>query len=176
MKKKYSGVWATFEFLDDTCGAIEELRKAGIEKITTHAPCARHEIMHALGNPQSRVPFATLVGAVIGFGLAVLIIVKMSLDWILPVSEKPIVSVPIMGPIAFELSVLMSIFFTIGAMIILIVKDTRKQRLPKSTEYKKYDRFMRDRFGVVVSCKVDDLPRIEAIMKDYQAEEVYLEN
>ena len=80
MKKNFSGAWATFEFLDDTCDAIKELRGAGFSKITTHTPCPRHEIDHALGNPQSRVPFATLAGAVVGFCLAILIMTKMALD------------------------------------------------------------------------------------------------
>ncbi len=171
MKKKFSGAWATFEYLDDTCAAIKELKKEGFDQITTHAPCPRHEIDHALGNPQSRVPFATLAGAFVGFGLAVLIMTKMALDWILPVSGKPIVSVPNMGPIAFELTVLVSIYFTMGAMFLMILRDTRKHPVPQSRKYKDYDRFMRDRFGVVVACENDDLEKIENILKKYQAEE-----
>ncbi|MFH2132644.1 MAG: DUF3341 domain-containing protein [bacterium] len=175
MRRKFCGAWATFEFLDDTCDVIRELRNLGFNKITTHAPCPRHEIDHALGNPQSRVPYFTLVGAMIGFGLAVLIIYKMSLDWILPVSGKPVVSVPIMGPIAFELSVLMAIFFTAGAIALLIIKDTLRHAVPKSKKYREYNRFMRDRFGVVVACDENELSRIEQIMKRYQAEEVNCE-
>ena len=78
MRTNFSGAWATFEYLDDTCAAIKELRSAGFSQITTHTPCARHEIDHALGNPQSRVPFATLAGAFVGFCLAVLILTKMA--------------------------------------------------------------------------------------------------
>lgn len=176
MRTKFSGAWATFEYLDDTCAAIKELRSAGFSQITTHTPCARHEIDHALGNPQSRVPFATLAGAFVGFCLAVLILTKMALDWILPVSAKPIVSVPIMGPIAFELSVLMAIYFTMGAIVLLILWDTRKHPVPKSRKYKDYDRFMRDRFGIVVACGNDDLEKLENIFKKHQAEEVNLES
>ncbi len=175
MRTPFSGAWATFEYLDDTCAAIKELRSEGFDRITTHAPCARHEIDHALGNPQSRVPFATLAGAFLGFGLAVLIITKMGLDWILPVSGKPIVAVPPMGPIAFELSVLLSIYFTIGAIFLLIVWDTWKHPVPKSSKYKNYDRFMRDRFGIVVDCGNGDVKKIENIFKKHQAEEVNLE-
>ncbi len=176
MKTKFIGVWATFEYLDDTCAAIKELKNAGYDQITTHAPCARHEIDHALGNPQSRVPFATLAGAFVGFGLAVLIITKMALDWILPVSGKPILSVPNMVPIAFELSVLVAIYFTMGAMFLMILKDTWKHPVPKSRKYKNYDRFMRDRFGIVVPCRTHDLEKIENILKKHQAEEVNLES
>jgi hypothetical protein len=176
MKKKFLGAWATFEYLDDTCAAIKALKNEGFDQITTHAPCPRHEIDHALGNPQSRVPFATLAGAVVGFGLAVLIMTKMALDWILPVSGKAIVSVPNMGPIAFELTVLVSIYFTMGAMFLMILRDTRKHPVPQSRKYKDYDRFMRDRFGIVVAGGNDDLEKLENILKKYQAEEVNLES
>ena len=176
MRTKFLGIWATFEFLDDTCAAIKELKTAGFDQITTHTPCPRHEIEQALGNPQSRVPFATLAGAFVGFGLAVLILIKMALDWILPVSGKPIVSVPIMGPIVFELSVLMSIYFTMGAMFLMILRDTRKHSVPQSRKYKDYDRFMRDRFGIVVACGNNDLEEITNILKKHRAEEVNLES
>ena len=176
MKIKFTGAWAAFEFLDDTCAAIKELKSEGFDQITTHAPCPRHEIDHALGNPQSRVPFATLAGAFVGFGLAVLIMTKMALDWILPVSGKAIVSVPNMGPIAFELTVLVSIYFTMGAMFLMILRDTRKHPVPQSRKYKDYDRFMRDRFGIVVAGGNDDLEKLENILKKYQAEEVNLES
>lgn len=176
MKTKFLGAWATFEFLDDTCAAINELKTAGFDRITIHAPCPRHEIDHALGNPQSRVPFATLAGAFLGVSLAVLIITKMALDWILPVSGKPIVSWPIMVPIAFELAVILSIYFTIGAMFLLIMRDTWKHPVPKSRKYKDYNRFMRDRFGIVVACGDYDLEKIENILKKHQAEEVNLES
>jgi hypothetical protein len=176
MKIKFSGAWATFEYLDDTCAAIKELKDAGFQKITTHTPCPRHEIEHALGNPQSRVPFATLAGAFVGFGLAVLIMTKMALDWILPVSGKAIVSVPIMGPVAFELSVLLAIYFTMGAIFLMILRDTLKHPVPKSHKYKDYDRFMRDRFGIVVPCGNDELEKLETIFKKHQAEEVNLES
>ncbi len=176
MKKRFTGVWATFEFLDDTCSSIQSLKESGFNKLTTHTPCPRHEIDHALGDPQSRVPFATLTGAFFGFGVAVLVVVWMTLDWILPVSAKPVVSVPIMGPIAFEFSVLMSIYFTIGAMILLIAKDTFAHPVPKSKKYRQYNRFLRDRFGVVVLCGADDIPKVEGILKKHQAEEVNLED
>ena len=176
MRTKFSGAWATFEYLDDTCAAIKELKTEGFDKITTHTPCARHEIDHALGNPQSRVPFATLAGAFVGFCLAVLIMTKMALDWILPVSGKPIVSVPIMVPVVFELSVLMAIYFTMGAIVLLILRDTWKHPVPRSREYKDYDRFMRDRFGIVVACGNQDLGKLENIFNKHQAEEVNLES
>jgi len=175
MSSSFSGVWATFEFLDDTCSAIKELRDKGYERLTTHTPCPRHEIDHALGNPQSKIPYFTLLGGFVGFGLAVFIIVKMTLMWILPVSGKPIISVPIMGPIAFEMAVLISIYFTIGGLFILIARDTLSHAKPKSNKYRTYSRFMRDRFGIVVPCNEDSIIDVEAVFKKFQAEEVIIE-
>jgi len=172
MSKNFTGVWATFEYLDDMCHSIKELKSMGYEKITTHTPCPRHEIDHALGNPQSRVPFFTLFGAFCGFGVAILLVITMTLDWIIPVSGKPIVSVPIMGPIAFELTVITSIYFTVLGMVLLIIKDTKKHTFPTSDTYKNYNRFMNDRFGVIVPCSQEEVGNVEKIFNKFQAEEV----
>ena len=176
MRKNFSGTWATFEYLDDMCAAIGELKSEGFTRITTHAPCPRHEIDHALGNPQSRVPFFTLAGSLLGFGAAVLIITQMAFDWVLPVSGKPILSVPNMVLIAFVFAILTAVYFTIGGMSLLILRDTLKHPVPQSSRYRDYDRFMRDRFGIVVPCENNQLETVENIFKKHQAEEVHLEN
>ncbi len=175
MSKEFSGVWATFEYLDDTCNSIKELRKEGYRQLTTHTPCPRHEIDHALGNPQSSIPWFTLFGMFCGSTLAVVIMVFMTLDWVLPVSGKPVISVPSMGPIFFELSVICAIWITLFGTVGLILKDTFGTPRPTSKRYKGYDRFMRDRFGVVVPCSEHDYEKVEAIMNRYQAEEVHRE-
>ena len=176
MRKNFSGTWATFEYLDDMCAAIGELKSGGFHRITTHAPCPRHEIDHALGNPQSRVPFFTLAGSLLGFGAAVLIITQMAFDWVLPVSGKPILSVPNMVLIAFVFAILTAVYFTIGGISLLILRDTLKHPVPQSSRYRDYDRFMRDRFGIVVPCENNQLETVENILKKHQAEEVNLEN
>ena len=176
MRKNFSGTWATFEYLDDMCAAIGELKSEGFTRITTHAPCPRHEIDHALGNPQSRVPFFTLAGSLLGFGAAVLIITQMAFDWVLPVSGKPILSVPNMVLIAFVFAILTAVYFTIGGISLLILRDTLKHPVPQSSRYRDYDRFMRDRFGIVVPCENDQLETVENILKKHRAEEVNLEN
>ena len=176
MKKPFIGAWATFEFLDDTTDSITELRQSGYKKITAHTPCPRHEIQQALGNPQSYVAYATFAGASFGFLVAIVMVVGMTLDWVIPVSDKPIVSIPVMWPIVFEFSLLMAIYVTIVFIIIFIMRDTTKFSIPKSKKYVQYNRFMRDRFGVIVSCKKGEIQAVEAIFRNHQAEEVILEN
>ena len=176
MRKNFSGAWATFEYLDDMCAAIGELKDGGFHRITTHSPCPRHEIDHALGNPKSPVPFATLAGGLLGFGVAVLIITKMVFDWVLPVSGKPILSMPNMFLVAFVFAILMAVYFTIGGVFLMILRDTLRHPVPRSGRYRDYNRFMRDRFGIVVPCRNDELEKVENIFKKHQAEEVNLEN
>ena len=175
MSRSFSGVWGTFEHLDDFCDVVKALRKRGQDNLTTHAPCSRSEIDRALGSPQSRVPFAALGGGIAGFLSAVWMIVHMTSDWALPVSAKPIVSIPIMIPVAFELSVLTAIFCTIFAILYCIVRDTRRTRRPESRAYKSYNRFMRDRFGVVVPCDPSALAETKKLLKRHHAEEVHVE-
>ena len=175
MNKDFNGIWGTFEYLDDMCNAIKEVRSAGYQKLTTHSPCPRHEIDHALGDPQSRIPFFTLAGSLLGGTLAVTIMILMTLDLILPVSGKPVVSIPIMGPVFFELSVLISVWTTVAFLFVLIIRDQMRHDTPQSKRYKDYDRFLRDRFGVVVPCNEHDYEKVEAIFNKYQAEEVHRE-
>ncbi len=175
MKRKFSGVWATFEYLDDMVGAIKELKREGFDDLTTHAPCPSHEIDQALGAPQSQIPYATLLGAFVGFLIIVGVMMKMALDWILPVSSKPIVAVPSMAPVTFVFSVLIAVYFTVGGMAFLIFRDLRRHPLPQSKHYKEYDRFMRDRFGIVIPCRDEKTNKATEILKKYGAEEVNLE-
>lgn len=172
MSKTFSGVWATFEYLDDMCDAIKDLRGNGHKELTTHSPCPRHEIDHALHSKESRVPFFTLVAALLGFSIAILFLTWATLDWVLPVSSKDIVSAPPFIVIGFELTVLFGAYGTMFGTVLLIVMDTLKSPTPKSNKYKNYNRFTNDRFGIVVPCNSGDQNNVEEIMKKYQAEEV----
>ena len=172
MKKKFCGLWASFQYLDDFCNTIKELRKIGATKITTYSPCPRHEIFVALGNPVSRVPFFTLCFGALGVTIAYTMTSWMSLDWILPVSNKPIVSIPPFTIIAFELMVLFGAYGTMFGIVLLAIRETRRYAFPKSNKFKNYGRFTHDRFGLVVRCDKSDLDKLEKIIKKHQPEEV----
>ena len=60
------GILASYEYLDSTVDAIENLRKAGFKEIRAYAPYPDHHIEHALGYGQSPVRVWTLVGAMTG--------------------------------------------------------------------------------------------------------------
>ena len=171
MNKKFCGVWATFQYLDDFCNAIKELRNQDKKKITTYSPCPRHEIFDALGNPVSRVPFFTLAMGILGVITAYSLTSWMSLDWVLPVSNKPIVSLLPYTIIAFEMMVLLGAYGTMIGVAFLAIRETRKYSFPQSSKFKNYDRFTHDRFGLVVRCEKEELVKLEKIIKKHQPEE-----
>ena len=60
-----------------------------------------------------------------------------------------------------------------GILAVLGIIDSF--RFPIPNEAKKYPRFQRDRFGVVVRCSTDKLNEFQEIMKNNGAEEVHVE-
>ncbi len=169
---KFTGVWASFAHLDETTETIEEVRTKGVQP-TVLSPCPRHEIDHALGEPQSIVPWIALafgaLGTLIGYSLPA----WTASDWVLPVSGKPILAIPPFTVIGFELTILMAAFHTLAGLALLAVIDTLRHPMPAGV--KKYLRFQRDRFGVVVRCDESRLDEFMEIMKKNGAEEVHVE-
>ena len=170
--KKFTGVWGIFENLDETTESIEQVREQGVQP-TVLKPCPRHEIDHALGNPSTIVPWIALafgaLGCLIGFSLPA----WTASDWVLPVSGKPIVAIPPFTIIGFELTILFTAIHTLAGLAILGIIDSFRFPIPNSA--KKYTRFQRDRFGVVVRCDAARIDEFESIMKKNGAEEVHVE-
>lgn len=169
---KFTGVWGTFAYMDELTDTIKNLRKGG-NTPTVISPCPRHEIDHALGDPASRVPFFSFGFACLGTLTGYSFTAWSASDWILPVSGKPIVAIPAFTIIGYELTILMGCVFTLFAMVMLGLIDHARFPIPKSA--KKYLRFQRDRFGVVVRCSAGEIQKYEELLKKHGAEEVYIE-
>lgn len=123
----------------------------------------------------SFVPFFSFIFGLGGLAIATTMVAWMSLQWVLPVSGKPIVSVYPMVVITFELIILFGVFGTLAGMLLLGKKSSFKTKLPKSKTYKLYSRFSQDRFGIVVQCDEKSLSKVSEIMRSNLAEEVHSE-
>ena len=66
MLKDGNVLLASYEYLDSTVDAIENLRKAGFKTVKAYAPYPEHHIEAALGYGQSPVRVFTLVGGLTG--------------------------------------------------------------------------------------------------------------
>ncbi len=166
-------IWAVFENLDETCQAVKEIRKEG-NTPTVISPCPRHEIDHALGDPQSRLPFISLFFGALGCFTGYSFVAWTAADWVLPVSGKPIITIPPFTIVGFELTILFTALFTLAGMVILGIIDSVKHPLPKGAKF--YPRFQRDRFGVVISCEESSVPKFQQTLEKNGAEEVHVES
>lgn len=172
--KPFKGVWGSFEYIDETAAVIETLREEG-KDYSVMSPCPRHELHQAMGEPQSPIPFITLVMGGLGMFFGYALPSWTSLDWVLPVSSKPIVSIPAYTIFGFELMVLLGGVFTAIGIFGLGFFDLLRKRLPSSRKFKDYGRFSNDRFGVVVRCEEGDAAKVEKLMRDHNVEEVVRE-
>ena len=169
---KFTGVWGTFEYLDETTETIEQVRNEGVQP-TVISPCPRHEIDHALGNPSTILPWIALCFGALGCFIGYSLPAWTASDWVLPVSGKPILAIPPFTIIGFELTILFTTIHTLAGIAILGIIDSFRFPIPRAA--KRYPRFQRDRFGVVVRCDQEKLEQFETIMKNNGAEEVHVE-
>lgn len=153
------GLLASYEYLDSTVDAIEQLKKAGFKGVKAYSPYPDHHIEHALGYDQSPVRVWTFVGAFTGAATGFAFTTWTSMDWPLVVGGKPIVSIPAYIIIAFELTVLFGALSTLIGLFIL-------SRLPDLRPAVVYDpEFTAGRYGVYVEADGSRLDEARKILK-----------
>jgi hypothetical protein len=138
------GVLGVFAEVDGAVEAIEKLRAAGLGRIVTFSPMPSHDLEHALHPPQSPIRMFTLIGGLTGAATGFTLPTWTSLDWPLVTGGKPIISIPPMVIIAFELTILFAALSTIAGLFI-------NARLPRAKARVVYDpSFSAGNFGVFV--------------------------
>ncbi len=152
------GILASYEYLDSTVDAIENLRKAGFEDVKAYAPYPDHHIEHALGYGESPVRVWTLVGALTGAATGFAFTIWTSVDWPLVVGGKPIISIPAYIPIVFEMTVLFGALSTLIGLAVLT-------RLPNLKPAVVYDpEFTAGRYGVYIEAEGSRLDEARKIL------------
>ncbi|HSL69315.1 MAG TPA: DUF3341 domain-containing protein [Longimicrobiales bacterium] len=150
------GVLGVFTELDSAVDAIEQLRHAGLKRITAFSPMPSHDLEHALHAPQSSVRLFTLVGGLTGAATGFALPTWTSLDWPLVTGGKPILSIPPMLVIAFEMGILFGALSTVAGLFL-------NARLPRARARVIYDpEFSLGSFGVYVTPdgRMDEARRI----------------
>jgi hypothetical protein len=156
MADRAEGVLGVFAEVDAAVEAIEKLRKSGLKRITAFTPMPSHDIEHALHAPESPVRLFTLVGGLTGAATGFALPTWTSLDWPLVTGGKPIISIPPMLIIAFELAILFGALSTVAGLFI-------NARLPRARMRVVYDPdFSQGHFGIYVSAngRMDEARRI----------------
>lgn len=141
---KEEGVLGIFAEVDAAVEAIQKLRAAGLKRIITFSPMPSHDLEHALHPPHSPVRMFTLVGGLTGAATGFTLPTWTSLDWPLVTGGKPIIAIPPMIIIAFELTILFGALSTVAGLFI-------NARLPRARVQVVYDpSFSAGMFGVFV--------------------------
>ena len=139
------GVLGVFADIDGAVEAIENLKAAGLKRIVTFSPMPSHDLEHAMEPPQSPVRVFTLIGGLTGAATGFALPTLTSLDWPLVTGGKPIIAMPPMIIIAFELTILFAALSTIAGLFI-------NARLPRARANVIYDpSFSAGHFGVFVA-------------------------
>jgi len=156
-------------FADDTqCAqAIEELRAAQVGDFNTFSPIPSHKIEHAIGRSKSPVRWLVLAGGISGVLTGLAITIGTTYEWRLNAGGKPLLSWPPFIVICFELMILLGGIF--GFLGVLMLSG-----VPTSESAPGYEeRFGEDRFGIVVRCDEAEAARVESMLKESGAEEVF---
>ena len=87
--------------------ATHKARESGLGIYDCYTPYAVHGLDQAMGLPQTRLPWVSLLAGLTGLVTAITLQVWTSAyNWPINVGGKPFISVPAFVPISFELTVL----------------------------------------------------------------------
>jgi Protein of unknown function (DUF3341) len=114
------GIVAEFHDPDDLLHAAEMARDAGYTKMDAYSPMPIHGLAEAVLHYDDRVPWSAFFGGLFGCLGGWLIEYWIAvIDYAWNVGGKPLLSWPMMIPVAYELTILNAAFSAAGAMIFL---------------------------------------------------------
>ena len=147
------------------------LRQRGFEELEIYSPVPSHELDRALDEKPSRVRIFTLVGGLLGVVTGYAMTIWMSNDWPIMIGGKPFASVAPYTVIAFELTILLGVLFTVLGLFVV-------GRLPYGrfgrTDPAYHPRFSGEDFGLVVRCRERDVSEVDGLLRRAAAKEVTL--
>ena len=110
---------ACFEEEESLLNAVRAVRGKGLKVYDVFAPYPIHQLGSAMGVRKSRLPLATLFGALTGLLVAISFQFYANvLDWPMNVGGKPDNSTLAFIPITFELTILFGGLITVAALLL----------------------------------------------------------
>ncbi|TVR53954.1 MAG: DUF3341 domain-containing protein [Puniceicoccaceae bacterium] len=119
MASSHYGIIAAFDEPGPLMKAAEQVRDAGYRHWDVITPFPVHGMDGAMGLKRSKVPRITFIGGAIGLATGMALAAYMNwIDYPLIVGGKPFFSPIYAFPVAYELTILLAAFGTIGGMFI----------------------------------------------------------
>jgi len=120
MSDKTYAIAAQFDSAKDLFHAAEKVRDKGYQSWDVHSPFPIHGMDEAMGLKRSRVSLFSLIGGCCGCLTALFLVYYTGkIDYPLIVHGKPYFAFEPCFPIFFELTILITAFFTVGSMFVL---------------------------------------------------------
>lgn len=143
-------ILAEYDTPADVLAAAKKVHAAGHEKWDVHTPFPVHGMDEAMGLGNAQVGWFTFFGGLTGFTLGMLMIYYMNkFDYDIAVGGKPLFSGFYAFPVAYELTILLGAFGSLGGMFIL-------NRLPRHHHpllaNERFAAVTDDKFFVVIDC------------------------
>ena len=114
------GMAAEFEHPHELLEATRRAREAGYTRVAAYTPIPVEGLYDALGHPPTRLPYLTLLGAVLGGVSAYALQYYCSvIAYPMNIGGRPLNSWPAFMPIVFELAVLGAALFSVFGMLAL---------------------------------------------------------
>ena len=114
------GLLAEFDTAADIMHAAEKVRDAGYRRWDVYTPFPIHGMDDAMGLKKSKVGWFTFVGGTAGITLGYLMIWWMNAyDYAIVVGGKPLFSAIYSFPVAYECTILLAAFGSLGGMLFL---------------------------------------------------------
>jgi len=114
------GLLAEFDTAADIMHAAEKVRDAGYRRWDVYTPFPIHGMDDAMGLKKSQVGWFTFCGGATGITLGYLMMWWMNAyDYAITVGGKPLFSPIFSFPVAYECTILLAAFGSLGGMLIL---------------------------------------------------------
>ena len=118
--KTLFGIGAQFPTARALYLAAQKVRDAGFKRWDVHSPYPIHGMDDAMGLPGSKVSLFSLLGGCTGSLTAFTLVYYTSgIEYHLVVQGKPFFAFEPTFPVFFELTILLTAFFTVGSMLAL---------------------------------------------------------
>ncbi|MCZ2110302.1 MAG: DUF3341 domain-containing protein [Dehalococcoidia bacterium] len=119
-KEVLGGMLAEYKSAAEIYKACERVRDAGYTRWDAHTPFPVHGLDGAMGLKPTPIGWISLAGGALGLGLATLMQWWMGgVDYAINIGGKPAFSLQTSIPIMFELTILLTAFFTVFGMLAL---------------------------------------------------------
>lgn len=148
VKKELFGIGAQFGSARALFEAAQKVRDAGFKRWDVHSPYPIHGMDAAMGLPGSKVSLFSLIGGCCGSLTAfTLVYYTSAIEYNLVVQGKPFFAFEPTFPVFFELTILLTAFFTVGSMFVLNLMPRYNHPV---FEWERFEQVTDDGFFLVV--------------------------